>query len=271
MLETGHSEQLAHANLLIIEIGNSHVSVATSIEAEVRTLLRFPHCRLDEAVQTAQQSWQALPDDRVKSTAVCSVVPSLLRTVRNSLADRLDTPLRVVGDDLHRPLSLAVEAPEQVGIDRVCSAAAAYDVIRKACVVAGFGTAITVDCVNDEGVFMGGAILPGIRLQAQSLHEGTAALPCVAVDAADAADTPFGTTTEQAIRAGIIYGVVGALREITERFAGELNAWPQLVATGGQAELIHNHCDFIDSVVPDLCIRGIALAHRRRFSPIEDT
>ncbi len=268
MLETGHSEQLAHANLLIIEIGNSHVSVATSIAAEVRTHLRFSPDRLDDVAGAAQQSWQALPDDHVKSTAVCSVVPSLLDAVRNSLVDRLDAPLRVIGDDLHRPLSLAVEAPEKVGIDRVCSAAAAYDVIRKACVVAGFGTAITVDCVNDEGVFMGGAILPGLQLQAQSLHEGTATLPCVA---ADAADTPFGTTTEQAIRAGIVYGVVGALREITERFAGELKAWPQLVATGGQAELIRGYCDFIDSVVPDLCIRGIALAHRRHFAPIEAT
>jgi type III pantothenate kinase len=164
-------------------------------------------------------------------------------------------------------MSLAVEHPERVGIDRVCSAAAAYDVIGRACVAASFGTAITIDCVNDEGVFMGGAILPGVALQARSLHEGTAALPLVKIEATH---TVYGASTEEAITNGVLLGIVGALREIVERYATDLHAWPQLVATGGNAELIAGECDFVDNVVPDLCLRGIALAYRRHFADFDD-
>ena len=177
------------------------------------------------------------------------------------------TYLLVVGEELHRPMNLAVEAPESVGIDRVCCAAAAYERIHQACAVASFGTAITIDCVNDAGVFMGGAILPGLAMQARGLHEGTAVLPEVRLEQTGAV---FGTNTDQAIKNGIIYGAVGALREITERYAADLGRWPQLVVTGGNAELISRHCDFIDNVVPDLCVRGIALAYRKHFSPFED-
>src|SRR5262249_25738093 len=134
------------------------------------------------------------------------------------------------------------------------------------CVVASFGTATTVDCINEEGVFMGGAILPGLAMQARSLYEGTDALPHVEITSPD---TVFGASTEQAIQNGIVYGAVGALREITERYATVLNAWPQLVVTGGNSQLVRQHADFIDNIVPDLCIRGIALAHRKHFAPLE--
>lgn len=265
-MPSGDHEHLAHASLLIIEIGNSHISVATDIDSDIRSNMRFGHDQLDEALETAVESWEALPEDRVRSIAAGSVVASVLDAVQSRLQKRMNEPIRAVGKDLHLPLSLALESPEAVGIDRVCAAAAAYGEVGRACAVAGFGTAITVDCVNDEGVFMGGAILPGLSLQARSLSEWTDALPPVSVEATDAV---FGATTEQAIRNGILFGAIGAVREITERFATELKTWPQLVATGGNAELICSNCEFIDSIVPDLCVRGIALAHRRHFEPID--
>lgn len=262
------TEQLAHANLLVVEIGNSHVGVATVIDREVRTNIRFEPDQIAEIVACAHESWEALSEDHIKCVAVGSVVGSTLGELRPALAARLDAPIRVVGEELHRPLSLAIEAPETVGIDRVCAAAEAFEVIQGACAVVSFGTAITVDCVNGEGVFMGGAILPGVELQAAALERGADGLPLVDICDPSAA---FGATTEDAIRNGIIFGIVGAMRELTERYATELHGWPQLVATGGNAELICRNCDFVDSVVPDLCIRGIALAHRRHFEPIETT
>ncbi|HKQ48297.1 MAG TPA: type III pantothenate kinase [Phycisphaerae bacterium] len=256
------------ASLLIFEIGNSHVSVATAVGNSIRTNHRFARDQFDAMIHHADEAWDALPDDRRKAVAAASVVPDVLAELRGRLEERYDdAPLLAVGDELHRPMSLAVEAPETVGVDRVCSAAAAYDVIGRACAVASFGTAITIDCVNDEGVFMGGAILPGLALSAHALHEGTAALPEVVIEPTGAT---YGATTEQCIRNGVIYGAVGALREITERYATQLGSWPQLVVTGGNAELVQSQCEFIDNVVPDLCIRGIALAYRRHFAPFEE-
>jgi type III pantothenate kinase len=258
---------LGNANLLILEIGNSHVAIATYVNNSVRTHRSFTHSQIPEKKDHAEEAWEALGEEQTKAVAIGSVVPQMLVRLQTALAEVIDAPTFVVGNELHRPLSLAVENPEKVGIDRICAAAAAYEVIGRACVIASFGTAITIDCVNDEGVFMGGAILPGLALQARALHEGTAALPLVTIE-----DTHevYGASTEQAIRNGVLYGAVGALREITERYATELHAWPQLVVTGGGAELVRQECDFIDNVVPDLCVRGIGLAFRKHFAPLTE-
>jgi len=251
----------------VLEIGNSHVSVATTVVGRVYSNHRFGLDQVDDIVACSQASWEALPDDHRRAVAAASVVPDVLERVARSVSSALGEPVAVVGEDLHRPLSVAVEDPTAVGIDRLCSAAAAYDHLKSACVVASFGTAITIDCVNNEGAFMGGAILPGLNLQAQVLSDGTAQLPQVAIDAPKEV---YGGSTADAIRNGILFGAVGALREITERYASELGTWPDLIVTGGQAELVGKHSEIVDRVVPDLCIRGIALAYRKHFSPFEE-
>ncbi len=261
------SEPRAHAALLVVEIGNSHVAVAAAVDGRIYSHERFEAGRHDETVDYARRVWEAMPQDRLKAVACASVVPKALAELRGPLGKALESPLLVVGEDLQRPMSLAVGSPESVGIDRLCCAAAAYEQVQAACATASFGTAITIDCVNDEGVFMGGAILPGLRLQSRSLHAGTAVLPEVAVEWSGEV---YGGDTTAAIRNGILCGVVGAMREITERYATALGAWPQLFVTGGDADLVCKRCDFVDHVVPDLCIRGIGLAYRRHFLPFEE-
>lgn len=261
------SDPRTQASLVIFEIGNSHVAVGSWAKGCIRTQERFPHDQLNRAVDYAAELWAALPEEMIRAAIAGSVVPSVLSNLRSSVSDKLSTPLLAVGEDVRRPMSLAVEEPQSVGIDRLCCAAAAYDQIRQACVTASFGTAIAIDCVNDEGVFLGGAILPGLNMQVRGLHEGTALLPQVSVQSTGVV---YGANTEQAIRNGVIYGAVGALREIAERYAADLGRWPQLVVTGGDAELIREHCEFIDHIVPDLCVQGIALAYRRHFAPFDE-
>ncbi|MCB9855528.1 MAG: type III pantothenate kinase [Phycisphaerales bacterium] len=257
----------ASAALLIFEVGNSHVSVATSVSDRVYTNFRFDLGDAAGIDHAAEEAWAALPSDRLRAAAAASVVPEVTAQLRQRVPSIIGEPLRFVGSELHRPLSLALEEPDLVGLDRVCAAAAAYETLGHACVVASFGTAITIDCVNDEGAFMGGAIIPGLSLQAKSLGSGTAQLPEVTIEAPTSV---FGTDTVSAIRNGIVFGAIGAIREIVERYADSLGRWPNLVVTGGNADLIRSQCDFIDHVVPDLCIRGIALAHKRHFSTFRE-
>jgi type III pantothenate kinase len=189
-----------------------------------------------------------------------SVGPETLKRVTALVEQLTGQELLVVRDQIDLPIPVEVDNPETVGVDRVCAAAAAHAQLGRACVVADFGTAITVDCVSDDGVFMGGAILPGLRLSALSLEEHTAALPLV--DVVEPTHV-WGRDTREAISNGIFYGALGALREIVERYATAMNKWPDLVLTGGAAELIAKHADFVDHVVPDLTLRGIALAYYR--------
>ena len=133
-------------------------------------------------------------------------------------------------------------------------------VLFGAVAVADFGTATTIDCVSHQGIFLGGAILPGLNLAAKALHEYTDALPEVELQIPTGV---YGTNTIASIQHGIIYGAIGALRGIVERYATELGRWPQVVVTGGYGKLIARGCDFFDSLVPDLCLDGIFLTYRQ--------
>src|SRR5437016_4764069 len=79
--------------------------------------------------------------------------------------------LKWVGRQIDLPIKVLTEKPEETGVDRIVNIAAAHEQMEKACVVVDAGTAITVDCCNDAGEFLGGAIAPGARTMLAALHE----------------------------------------------------------------------------------------------------
>lgn len=245
--------------ILAADIGNSsiHLGAMTSTKASSSVVVSADD--LDALGRALETTWSALLDGKPKAIAVGSVCPPLLERFEACAASSLGEEVLIVGRHIPLLMNLAVDRPEAVGIDRVCAALAAYIELKQACVVADFGTAITIDLVGDDGVFMGGTILPGLRLSARSLEEHTAALPLVKVTEPT---HPWGRNTEEAINNGIFFGAIGALREIVERYATEVGRWMPLVATGGAAELVARNAEFVDHVVPDLTLRGIALACR---------
>ena len=107
---------------------------------------------------------------------------------------------------------------------------------------------------------------PGIALSAKALHEHTALLPLVEVGAPT---ETLGKDTESAIRNGIFAMMIGALREVTERYATQIGKWPPLIVTGGNGESIASQADFVDRVMPNLCLEGLLLAYRRHIESDE--
>jgi len=133
-------------------------------------------------------------------------------------------------------------------------------VVEGAVVVADFGTAVTIDLVDDNGVFRGGVICPGFEISAKSLKDSTAQLPGVKVTRPAG---PYGKNTADAINCGLYYSAVGALEEIIRRYAEEIGKWPQTVITGSAAKVIAEDCGFVDSFVPNLVVKGIVLAYKK--------
>jgi len=244
--------------ILAVDVGNTTTSVGIVEGQKVRDRKDVATEPLAELLRTIRSAWQGLSGGNHR--IVCgSVVPHVLSQLRTFCRDTLQDKLIVIGQDIGFAIPLDVENPKTVGVDRVCAATAAYGQLRKACIVADFGTAITIDLVSEEGVFLGGTIAPGIELSARILHEATATLPLVGVQA------PRGTVgknTESAMNNGIFLMAVGGLREIVERMAAEVGHWPSLVLTGGGAQAVAEACNFVDHVVPDLCLLGIAWTYK---------
>lgn len=159
------------------------------------------------------------------------------------------------------PLTLAVDFPERVGLDRLATAVAA-DWLRqpdRPAIVVDAGTALKVHLVTVDRAFVGGAILPGFRLAYESLHAKTNLLPRVAVSTNDPPPDVLGRNTESAIRSGIYWGAVGAVRELITRIRSELNTDPQVFITGGDAAGLAPLIDHDTRFVPHLCLAGVAL------------
>jgi type III pantothenate kinase len=98
------------------------------------------------------------------------------------------------------------------------------------------------------------------------MHDGTSTLPeldpCPPRDA-----NPFGRSTADAMQLGVFAGTRGLVRNLAERYALAYDAWPPIIATGGDAESLFRNDDLIDRIVPDLVLRGIAVAATSVLTP----
>lgn len=252
---------------LLIDIGNTRVGMAAWYEKSIHPSRSLTLEQLQDEPEWIVRAWGDLPLESNRYAMISSVSPPRLEAVTRLLAAHCDeAELVVIGRDIEPPIQAAVPEPAKIGTDRLCSAAAAYQKVQGACVVASFGTALTIDLVSDDGQFMGGAILPGMGMSARALHEYTALLPEVAVEAPQ---ETWGTGTEEAIRVGVFCGIAGAVREIVERYATKIGKWPPLLLTGGDAHLFAETLDFASALAPDLCLRGIALVMERATAETE--
>ncbi len=213
--------------------------------------------------------------------AVAGVQPQ----VRDALVDWLrkrGEVVEVLASWRDVPLDIQVEQPDHVGMDRLLNAVAAKSRLaqgssRTDCqsvphstraIIIDAGTAVTVDLLDEQGVFRGGAIFPGLRLMAQALHDHTALLPLV--DMGRIANPSYtnqslpplpGTSTDSAIAAGVFWAVAGGIRSLIDEFA----APPvDLFLTGGDASYL---CPALDRTVllwPTMTLEGVRISAEKK-------
>jgi type III pantothenate kinase len=211
--------------------------------------------------------------ERWLATAAPGPAVILVASVYEGAAARLEAAVAEISATRHRPirqrrirhadlpLEVSLPEPERVGIDRLAGAAAACRVRPPgaACVLIDCGTAATVDLVTAEGVFLGGAILPGPVLMARALAEGTSRLPALAALERTPPPAMPGRSTESAIAAGIGFGIRGAIARLEAEGRGVLGDSTVTILTGGWRAAVRDAVtDPIE--VPDLVLAGIALA-----------
>ena len=255
-------EPIEHiTDVLACDVGNARVHLARVRGDRVSGQQALPLDGLSGLSEALKALWRDMGEGR--KVVACSVNPDGLKALEAAAADALDQQVLVVGRDLPLPIETNLPHPADIGTDRLCAAVAAYDHLGAACVVADFGSAVTIDCVDAEGVFQGGAILPGLQMGAESLAARTSRLPHVKLTQPRRV---FGKDTTEAIVGGLISGARGALRELVEAYATKLGQWPVVVLTGGDARLVcedPNESDLVQAVVDDLVCRGVAIAYYR--------
>ena len=266
----------ATPGLLAIDVGNSRtkfgvfrtVLTGSSSAGELPSLVAATAARHDQSLPWGElRSWGLFRNSGQTPSILAGVNPTgIERILREWPADV--APPQVIRDLRQLGLKVTVDFPEKVGIDRLLNGVAANSGRQpgESAVVVDSGTATTVDRVSAEGAFEGGAILPGFELAGLSLHRYTALLPQIVPEELrqnDLDPLPLGKNTREAIRSGIFWGQVGAVRELVRRLVPtgrRLN----LLLTGGGAPLLLPHLQDLGTVRLEehLPLKGLAIVHR---------
>jgi type III pantothenate kinase len=198
--------------------------------------------------------------DDVSAVIASSVVPNLTHTYRSLATDTLGVPFRAVDAGMETGLENRYDDPSQVGADRIVNAVATGRRYGFPAVIVDIGTATTVEAVDRNGCYLGGAILTGLYVALDALVSRTAKLP--SVDLEEKVPNAIATNTPDSIRSGFIYGYAGALDALVRRAREELDDEPvNVVATGGPAGVIIPHCREIRHFDPDLTLNGLQVLY----------
>lgn len=190
--------------------------------------------------------------------AIASVHPERLDRFNRWVQQRGDLAT-VLKSHRDVPISVNVQNPESVGIDRLCNSLAAIHLYGPGpLIVVQVGTAVVLNLISDAGVFEGGAILPGFHLMAKSLGTGTAKLPVIQFDGPVPPEP--GRTTEAAIRSGIYWSIVGAINGLRAAYGVFENRELPVVLTGGDANLIFDQINPPVHHEATLTLEGIRIA-----------
>jgi type III pantothenate kinase len=173
---------------------------------------------------------------------------AVAQTLRDVLGRRGATILWLRSSVAQCGVSNGYERPEQLGVDRWAALIGARALIGDACLVVCAGTATTIDLLNAEGVFLGGAILPGYDLMRQSLAQHTAQLPLAA---GHFSEQPRNTM--DAIVSGCLMAQAGAI----ERLYRQLPAGATCILTGGAAPQLADHLALPVRRVENLVLQGL--------------
>jgi type III pantothenate kinase len=260
-------EPLPHVDLVAVDIGNSFAKVGLFAAAELTARgtneLPMPQRTIEfptrQGPDASLLGW--LPQGAMRWH-----VSSINRTGSERLTEWIRSH-RTVNDlrfltrhDL--PITVQVDEPDKVGLDRLAAAVAA-NVLRPAnqpAIVVGAGSAVTVNLISADGTFQGGAILPGFRLAAEALYGGADFLPLATLQPNNEPPNALGKNTEDAIRSGLFWGAVGAVRELIRQLKATLPVAPSLFITGGDLRRLALVLDEQAHYMPHLTLSGIAIA-----------
>ena len=248
--------------LLCLDVGNSQIfgglfdgEGVLQVQFRRTSQLRSSSDELGVFFRTVLRENDVDPD-LIADVAICCVVPDLLYSLRACCQKYFSLEPLVLRPGIKTGLKIQYRDPREVGADRIADAVGATIMFPgKNLIVADFGTATTLCAITRKKEFLGGNIVPGVRLAMEALEERTAQLPAVEIIPPRNA---LGRSTIESIQSGLYWSNVGMVRELISRIISEEfeDDPPLVIGTGGFAQLFIREKLF-DRVVPDLILEGL--------------
>lgn len=251
--------------ILAVDIGNSQIVLGYMEGREIRKMARMATDVTRTSAEYTVAIKQIMEFDGVdyhtfEGVIISSVVTPLTEIMREALRNLTGHNAIVVGAGIKTGMNIVIDNPAELGSDMVVTGVAAVADYPLPAIVVDMGTATTIEVIDAKANFLGGAIIPGIRLSLEALSSGTSKLPNVPIEVPNRC---IGTNTVTCMQSGSIFGAAALIDGMVDRMEAELGEPATVIATGGLAPLVVPHCKREIIYDENLLLRGLAIIYQK--------
>ena len=251
--------------ILAIDIGNTNTVIGCIVDDDIPHVIRISTNSAKTADEYASDirnilNFRQVDPISIDGAIMSCVVPPLTRVLKNAIKQLIGADAVVVGAGVKTGLDIRIDDPAQLGGDMVASAVGALASYTAPLIVVDMGTATKMIVLNNNGSFIGGAILPGVTLSMNALSAGTSQLPRVPIEAPARC---ISTNTVDCMRSGAVFGAAAMIDGMVERFEEELGEQTHIIITGGMADSIFRYCKRRVVHDPHLILRGLGVIYNK--------
>lgn len=251
--------------LLTMDIGNTCITIGIFDGEKLCSLMRLSTDRDRTGDQYAaelkgQLDLACLDPGKFDGAIISSVVPSLVSAMSQAVRRVLSLDCLVLGPGIKTGLNIKLDNPAEAGADLVAGAVAAAAKYPCPCIVFDLGTANTISVIGRDGEFLGGTISAGMGISLDALASRTSQLPYISFDRPGRV---IGTNTVASMKSGLIYGTAAMMDGMAGRIERELGQKATLVATGGRAAQVVEHCERDIILDSELLLDGLRIIYEK--------
>lgn len=254
--------------ILAVDIGNTNIVVGCIDGENISFVERLSTVQTRTELEYAVSfknilELYGIPVSSLEGGIISSVVPPITNVVKHSVEKILGKKVMVVGPGIKTGLNILMDNPKEVGSDRIVNAVAVVQEYPLPAAIIDMGTATTICIVDEKKNYIGGAIIPGVRISADTLTTRTAQLPKISIEAPARL---IGKNTIDCMKSGVFYGNAALIDGMLERIEEELGKKLTIVATGGIAKALIPHCKH-DIILDDaLLLKGLKIIYEKNIA-----
>lgn len=249
---------------ICVDIGNTNIVCGIYNENILIKDIRFGTNRqmtVDEyGIKLLQLiHFNGIEKNDIEGAIVSSVVPELDEIIKIMFQKYFNVEALFVGQGVKSGINIKLDNPKQLGADLLAGAVGATFGYGAPVLVIDIGTALTITYVNSNKEFLGGAIMPGIRISFSNLVSKTSKLEDVGIE--DIKD-PLGKDTKTCIQSGMIYGWSSMIDGMIDKYYERLGDF-KVIITGGEARFLLKHLKHEVIYDENLLLTGLSFLYQK--------
>ena len=252
--------------ILAFDVGNTNIVIGCiendgKIRNTVRMRTEISATSAEYAIKILDMlSYMGVSPEDFEGAILSSVVPPVTGYLSQAVQKVIRSECMIVGPGVKTGMNVKIDDPGTLGADLVVGGVAAIAFYGVPAIVVDMGTATTITAVDKNRAFLGGAIIPGVKLSLAALASGTSLLPDIYITRPDKA---IGTNTVDCMRSGAVLGTASLIDGMIDRMEREIGEPCRIFATGGLAPAVVPCCTHEIVCDDDLLLKGLWAIYRK--------